>query len=163
MPPELKKAKWQIVCVDDDEETRELLKVAAMVYPHVLFYLHHTKAGGERTLARQNYAVDAVILDIALEDGSGREATDAIRKKEPNYGHKKPIEIFWYTGWPIDLNNDYDPMTQTYYACQVRQLFRKPYAPTDMFEMILNFLKIPLKSPQCDEGIIPGDGGTDSL
>lgn len=137
--------RWNIICVDDNADTIDIMATAAMAFPHVMFYLHHTKAGGERTLARRNYNVDAVVLDISLEDGSGREATDAIREKEPYYGHPKQIEIFWYTGWPIDLNNSYDPMVQTFYACGVQTIFRKPFPPSEMFRHILTSLDIPLE------------------
>lgn len=148
MPPKLNTPNWKIVCIDDDPDIEKLLAHAAMEYPHVMFYIHKTKSGGEHRLVIENYEVDAVVLDIALQDGSGREATKSIRKKEHLYPPHKMIEIFWYTGMDIDLDNIYDPRTQTYYACQVRQLFKKPYPADDMFKVILTFLGIPLKNPR---------------
>ncbi len=135
----------RIICVDDDVDTVELMAVAAMDYPDKMFYLHHSVAGGLKRLHQLNYNVNAIILDISLEDGSGRQLTEHIRNHESNYGRTKKIPIFWYSGWKINLNDTYDPITQTFYACGVVKLFVKPVSPIDMFKEITTYLELKLQ------------------
>lgn len=143
-------SKWRIICVDDDDDTREAMAHVAMMYPHVMFYLHRSMGGVEHTLsllARQGQTPTSVIVDISLEDGSGRALTVDIRRREFVYDKPNYIDIFWYTGWEFDLDDNHDPLTQTFYACGVKHLFKKPYAVTDLFERVFLMSGIPLNTP----------------
>lgn len=121
----------RIFCVDDDPNLIEIMRTIMMNYPRISSHLHHSIAGASKILNFYHYDVDAIILDMSLEDGSGRKFTSQIRHQEKVFSLPKPIAIFWYTGWPIDLNDLYDPNTQAYYAYSVAELFSKSIdAPT---------------------------------
>lgn len=130
-----------IICVDDDKETIDMMAFTAMSYGDAaMFHLHQSIGGALKRLAHLHYNVAAIILDISLEDGSGRELTEHIRNHEQNYGRSTKIPIFWYTGWKIDLEDVHDPFTQTFYACEVVKLFVKPTTPQEMFDEVLMYI-----------------------
>lgn len=126
----------RILFVDDEQDSIDMMEAAAMNYPQIMFYLHRSIAGGMRTLHERNFDIDAVILDLSLTDGSGRRATEDIREQETIRGKDQKTAIFWYTGWPIDLDDEENPLTETFNNCGVAKVFRKPYGSVSMIEEV---------------------------
>lgn len=139
----MSKKKYPRVLIVDDDETNGVNEYIAQQYPHIMFYCHVTASGGLKRLHDMGYDFEAVILDLALPDQTGREMTHTIRKVEAEYGNKKPVKIYWYTGWPIDLENAADTHTQSYFACDVAKLFVKGDSTVDeVIEEVLGRLSV---------------------
>ncbi len=94
---------------------------------------------------RRHYDVDAIITDIAMPQKNGRALTEEIREQEHVRGKKKPVELFWYTGWPIDLDDRLSSFAQTFHEAGVRKLYVKgdqdgPSTPVQVVNDVVEYL-----------------------
>src|SRR5689334_17967353 len=87
--------------VDDDADIMPLFAYAAKIEDMIILILQ----GGYsalKALARLNYEVDAVILDLSMPDIDGINLTEQIRNNESIRSRPQAIPIFWQTGWPVN-------------------------------------------------------------
>jgi CheY-like chemotaxis protein len=129
-PPQPAPRKIRILAVDDDllhEDTLALYEESSALH-NVTFVGEWDPFRALTELKTRNYQFfDAVLLDLSIPDFNGRRLTEEIREKESGYPREQPLELFWYTGLDIDLDDPQDPYSygRTFRECRVRQLFTK--------------------------------------
>jgi CheY-like chemotaxis protein len=118
--------------VDDQKETLGLFEYAAMRHPEIMLYVNRTAPGALDTLYALNYEVDAIVTDLMMAAMDGMTFTRIVRESEQDVKHEKPIPIYWYTGWPVNLSDPLDPVTKVYTETGVKRIFKKPYEPVNL-------------------------------
>lgn len=126
-----KSSKKRIMFVDDDLDSLEMYELAAAV-PDTIIAIKRGALSALRFLNELNYDVDAVILDLSMPDMDGLTLTQQIRRNENLRSKQRPIQIYWFTGWPFDENNPDDPITLAKNECKVSRVFTKPHDATEI-------------------------------
>ena len=121
-----------ILFVDNDWDQIKLIKETAKHLDGVFVTIQKGGESALEYLTQNDNDVDAIVLDLAMPFMSGLELTRLLRIKQFKEEVYPPFEIFWATGYTIDLSNDYNPVTQDYYAYGVRKMFTKPYDVADI-------------------------------
>jgi DNA-binding response OmpR family regulator len=83
------RAKQSVLIVEDDELRRETVAVQLAEDHYYSVYTAATLDAAERIIGRDSTRIDAVILDVSLPDGDGRNFCEKLRGE----GHNIPIIV----------------------------------------------------------------------
>jgi CheY-like chemotaxis protein len=143
----------KIMVVDDDMDTAALVKYVAH---HQGLFITIQKGGlsALKFLHEMNYEVDAIIIDLSMPDMDGITLTKQIRQNENLRSKTNPSKIFWFTAWPFDENNPYDPIVLGASDAHVEKIYSKP---ADLLE-VMRDVKHTLGMPRENSGSFPAGG-----
>jgi CheY-like chemotaxis protein len=127
--------KKRLMIVDDDLDILPLYEMIGDI-PDTILTIQTGGFSALKTLDALNYQVDAVICDLSMPDLDGLSLTQLIRRNEEIRSVQHPMEIFWFTGYPI--NSTLETAKTTY---RVREVFVKPTTPDVMVDKVREYLK----------------------
>jgi CheY-like chemotaxis protein len=133
---------FDVVLVEDNPDVINQLKVAFRHDPAVFVQVFLDPFAALTWLHAQQYNVDAIITDISMPEKSGRQLTEEIRENEHLRGRPRPIEIFWYTGYGLDLNDPDSEFGKTFQSARVRKVYTKAtHTPVMVINDVVEILK----------------------
>jgi CheY-like chemotaxis protein len=124
----------RVMVVDDDLDILPLYELIGDI-PDTIITIQTGGLNALKTLHALDYQVDAVICDLSMPDIDGLSLTTLIRRNEDIRSMEKQIEIFWFTGYPID-----DTLLEAKVKYSVREIFVKPTPPDVMVQKVKEYL-----------------------
>lgn len=133
-------SKYRIMVVDDKIEQLKMVEYASRVTETLIII----KKGGPSALEMLHeidYEVDAVIADLSMPVMDGITFTEQVRRQEKIRAKRVPIEFFWFTGFPFDAKNEFDPIMMAKKDNNVHKIFLKPHDAVDLIEQVKTILE----------------------
>jgi DNA-binding response OmpR family regulator len=127
-----------MMIVDNSPDILELWKYVQG--EHDALFLVRGSLSAQKYLNGINYEIDAIVTDIAMEDGDGVTLTEIIRRNESIRGIEKNCLVFWFTGFPITRT-----LENLKAELGVTEIFMKPMDPIELIGRVKGYLAIGME------------------